>query len=823
MFKRPSVAARRFAALFACVPASVCASAPAAPLRPAAHPARSCKRCTAGEADLVVRSASTTLAGDNWLVGAAVIKNSGSRRAPRSVVGVNWRRGAHGTVSELGRFALPALASRHALQARFEMPVPAGSVSGRYLVSVCADAALTIREVPNGQRCRRAGAVVLAVAQPTQPTSAAGVSGTSAENPSSQAVAAHQATTTTTDTATATTTTTTTTATVTGPPQATITAGPSGPVNSTSATFAFVSNEPDNSFQCTLDSAAWAPCTSPQAYSALAQGPHLFKVRAINSVGETELTPAERPWTVETIAPTTTIESAPSGRVETGSAEISFSSNQANSTFECSLDGAGFSACVTPLKLSGLAPGPHSFTVRAKDPAGGTDPAPPHAEWDYVAPTIDLCGPIAHDQTLSLRYAVQYIVTCPATIQAGVTVTAEPGTVIKGEGMAGIDVSGVLDAVGTRSEPVTVTSVNDDTVGAVTGDGSPKAGDWNGITVEDGGAADLVGTTLQYATTAISAAEEADVTIHGSVLNSTVGVSSSTYVDATEVNWGSPSGPQPAGSGTPVKDDGAWVTPWVGYTEPSETGTASWQPSPVACSDFVVIGARGSGEPPQGAPPTFSDNQSGFGEHDAEAYEGFEAAMEKSGYTSTEFEPLGLHYPAVSVTLPFFLRPEYFESVAAGEQELISELTELASACPHQRAVLIGDSQGALVVHLALRQLAASDPSMLSDQRIAGVMLIADPARVAHGKETLWEQPEVEATEGSAVANVPGLWTAARARDFGPLPPAITERTISFCADHDWVCALGFGADWSVHEGFYNSTNLGAMGRVMARRVVAGH
>jgi hypothetical protein len=66
------------------------------------------------------------------------------------------------------------------------------------------------------------------------------------------------------------------------------------------------------------------------------------------------------------------------------------------------------------------------------------------------------------------------------------------------------------------------------------------------------------------------------------------------------------------------------------------------------------------------------------------------------------------------------------------------------------------------------------------------------------------------------------LWTAARARGFGPLPAAITERTIDFCADHDWVCAQEFGASWSVHEGFYSAKDLAAMGRWMARRVLAG-
>ena len=87
------------------------------------------------------------------------------------------------------------------------------------------------------------------------------------------------------------------------PPNTTITGGPSGSVNSTSATFAFVSSEPGSKFQCSLDGAPFSGCSSPKSYSNLNDGSHLFRVRAIDAAGNTDLSTAQRSFTVDTRAP----------------------------------------------------------------------------------------------------------------------------------------------------------------------------------------------------------------------------------------------------------------------------------------------------------------------------------------------------------------------------------------------------------------------------------------------------------------------------------------------------------------------------------------
>jgi hypothetical protein len=51
------------------------------------------------------------------------------------------------------------------------------------------------------------------------------------------------------------------------------------------------------------------------------------------------------------------------------------------STFTCSLDGAAYSSCVSPLTFAQVGPGWHTFSVRARDAAGNVDPTPASVRW----------------------------------------------------------------------------------------------------------------------------------------------------------------------------------------------------------------------------------------------------------------------------------------------------------------------------------------------------------------------------------------------------------------------------------------------------------
>jgi subtilisin-like proprotein convertase family protein len=82
-------------------------------------------------------------------------------------------------------------------------------------------------------------------------------------------------------------------------PDTTITQQPKDKTKKTSATFAFASTEPGSTFQCAVDGQSLkVPCTSP--YTAkVKKGKHTFQVRAVDSAGNADSTPASDAWKVK--------------------------------------------------------------------------------------------------------------------------------------------------------------------------------------------------------------------------------------------------------------------------------------------------------------------------------------------------------------------------------------------------------------------------------------------------------------------------------------------------------------------------------------------
>jgi hypothetical protein len=175
-------------------------------------------------------------------------------------------------------------------------------------------------------------------------------------------------------------------------PDTIITGGPPSPVASTSARFSFTSTQPGSTFECSLNGASYRACTSPIDYSGFLEGAHTFAVQATDPAGNVDASPASRTWTVDTIAPETTITAGPSGAVSNLSATFSFSASEPGSTFQCSLDGAVFTwACSSPKVYLALSQGAHDFHVRAIDPAGNIDATPASRDW-----TVDTTAPDTH-------------------------------------------------------------------------------------------------------------------------------------------------------------------------------------------------------------------------------------------------------------------------------------------------------------------------------------------------------------------------------------------------------------------------------------------
>jgi len=85
-------------------------------------------------------------------------------------------------------------------------------------------------------------------------------------------------------------------------PDTTITAGPLVQTTSRRPTFKFASSEAGSRFQCRLDSQPFGRCSGPGAshtpYVVLSLGAHTFQVRAIDTAGNADSTPAQRTFTV---------------------------------------------------------------------------------------------------------------------------------------------------------------------------------------------------------------------------------------------------------------------------------------------------------------------------------------------------------------------------------------------------------------------------------------------------------------------------------------------------------------------------------------------
>jgi hypothetical protein len=182
-------------------------------------------------------------------------------------------------------------------------------------------------------------------------------------------------------------------------PTATITGNPSSPTNQRTAQFNFSSNEPGSSFLCRIDSASqgdYLPCGGPaqagsKTYTDLAEGAHSFDVIALDSAGNAS-GPDSHLWTIDTTAPTVTLDSAPERRSDQSSAVFSFHASEAGSTFQCRVDSDSedaFASCASPRPVTGLLDGDHSFDVRAKDAVGNVGPVTSYL-WtsDVTPPTI---------------------------------------------------------------------------------------------------------------------------------------------------------------------------------------------------------------------------------------------------------------------------------------------------------------------------------------------------------------------------------------------------------------------------------------------------
>lgn len=75
--------------------------------------------------------------------------------------------------------------------------------------------------------------------------------------------------------------------------------GPKKKTKKRIAKFKFTSNEPGSTFQCKIDRKPFKPCSSPKKFKRLKRRKHVFRVQAIDAVGNIDATPAKKAWKIK--------------------------------------------------------------------------------------------------------------------------------------------------------------------------------------------------------------------------------------------------------------------------------------------------------------------------------------------------------------------------------------------------------------------------------------------------------------------------------------------------------------------------------------------
>ena len=139
----------------------------------------------------------------------------------------------------------------------------------------------------------------------------------------------------------------------------------------------------------------------PATFEGLSFGPHTLRVRAVDSAGLFDLTPATWTWSIvaDVTAPDTSIDSGP----PTVNADIegifAFSGTDEGTPplelqFECRLDAGDWEQCDSPHEVQDLAPGLHTLRVRAIDLELNIDQTPAVYTWDVLGPINTMPGSI---------------------------------------------------------------------------------------------------------------------------------------------------------------------------------------------------------------------------------------------------------------------------------------------------------------------------------------------------------------------------------------------------------------------------------------------
>jgi hypothetical protein len=177
-------------------------------------------------------------------------------------------------------------------------------------------------------------------------------------------------------------------------PAATITGTPASPIKAGTYRLT-VGGDQVTAYRWRLNGGLWSgvtPVTTRIGVIAAASRMYTVEVIGRDAAGnwqdKTSATAAS--WTVDALAPATTLLDKPPLRSGDTMPSFSFGSEE-GATFECKLDLGAYTACTSTFTVAvPLGNGSHTFKVRARDLAGNYDPTPAGYTW-----TVDAALPVS--------------------------------------------------------------------------------------------------------------------------------------------------------------------------------------------------------------------------------------------------------------------------------------------------------------------------------------------------------------------------------------------------------------------------------------------
>lgn len=231
---------------------------------------------------------------------------------------------------------------------------------------------------------------------------------------------------------------------------------------------------------------------------------------------------------------------------------------------------------------------------------------------------------------------------------------------------------------------------------------------------------------------------------------------------------------------------GILILSGVGIPGRALAATAS---TSATCTQVTIIGARGSGQPATGP-------FGGFGPQVDKAISVIEGDLQAKNIS---YGAESVDYPAESVdvlspsAIDFIDWSDYItnhldpflNSITTGVSVSVGDAESAQQTC-NSKIIMVGYSQGAMVVHQAELQLKSQDPAAYN--LIIGTVLVADGNRVPNSASKLF---------GSSPAAGEGIesWIYHTALDYIPFPDVpIPGSTADICNNSDIVCDTSLNA-----------------------------